>query len=107
MLASARCGGRICSVPFKGSFIEIAVYADRLTVRFFGGNERTINGTDIVEISESGPWGRLLTIHHTASWWSPLGLYWLADEVKAAILRVKRDAPRSRGEGPPEEFWYS
>lgn len=66
--------------------------------------ERTINGPDIYMVREGSQWRRPLIVEHTAGWWSPLVLF-VSDEVKAAILRVKRDQPR--GEGPPEEFWYS
>lgn len=65
-------------------------------MRFFGMDERTLNGPDIHMVSEGSRWGRPLIIEHTAGWWSPLLLY-VSDEVKAAILRVKRDRPRAEG----------
>lgn len=105
VLFSVRCSGRIGWLKLAGPFIQVSVYADRLTVRFFGMGEQTINGPDIYMIREGSQWGRPLIIEHTVGWWSPLVLYSLSDHVKAAILRIKRDQPRK--EGPPEEFWYS
>jgi hypothetical protein len=104
VLASALCAGRIGWIKLAGPFIRVSVYADRMTVRYFGMGERTICGRDISMVREGSQWGRPLIVEHTAGWWSPLVLF-VSDEVKAAILRVKRDQPRR--EGPPEEFWYS
>lgn len=104
MLASAVCRGRFGYL--RNPYIQVSVYADRMTVRALLMKERTINRSDIREVSEGRQLGRpRFIIDHTAGWWSPVVLYWLDDEVKAAIHRIKPEKPRRQG--PPEEFWYS